>query len=98
MALIVLVGLLGGLCVHYGATHDAAWPYLTGDRLAADHDGWDGETVLLFGKVMGINETTLRMRIKTDAEAVARPVTDVSTVTDRVVPGGVLQVYGELGD
>lgn len=41
-----------GLGVHYGATADEQWPHPTGDQLADDIDGWDGETVLLIGEVV----------------------------------------------
>ncbi|MFC7006659.1 hypothetical protein [Halalkalicoccus salilacus] len=52
---VLLVGTLG-LCVHYGATHEAGWPYPTGEQLATDYASHVGERALVFGEVRSVNE------------------------------------------
>jgi hypothetical protein len=96
-AVAVLLALTLGLCVHYGATYDENWPYPTGDQLADDPDGWDGEQVLLSGVVETVDENQFSMRVETDAGAVARVVTVRGARVD-AEPGGTVQVFGELSE
>lgn len=97
--IVLLLLVVFGLTVHYGATAEQAWPYPSGDQLAEEPDGWDGRTVLLFGTVRDVEPAaeTLTMEIETDAGDIAR-VVEVRGTTARVEPGGVVQVYGELDD
>lgn len=99
LAAILGLGVLAlGLCVHYGAVYDERWPHPTGDQLAENPGGWDGERVLLFGDVeMTAADGELTMTVETDAGEVARVVVVRGAPVD-VEPGGVLQVYGELSD
>lgn len=95
VALLLVLAL--GLCVHYGAVYEARWPHPTGDQLAEDPDGWDGERVLLFGTVREVEDDRLVMAVETDAGEVARTVT-VRGVDAEVDPGGIVQVYGTLSE
>lgn len=86
-----------GLCVHYGAAYDRNWPHPTGDQLAEDPDGWDGEPVLLFGEVQEQTPEGLVMTVENDSETIVRTVTVHGTTVD-VEPGGVVQVHGRLAE
>jgi hypothetical protein len=97
LAVGLLVLFTAGLCVHYGATDDEARPYPTGDQLAEDPDGWDGERVLLFGEVQERTDSGLVMTVEDDAGDVARTITARGTSV-AVEPGGTVQVYGELSE
>jgi len=94
-ALVIVLALTLGLCVHYGATYDENWPHPTGDQLAEEPGGWDGEQVLLFGAVETVSEDRFTMRVETDAGDVARVVEVRGTSVD-AEPGGTVQVFGEL--
>jgi len=94
---VACIVALVGLGVHYGATYDENWPHPTGDQLADEPAGWDGERVLLFGTVETVAEDRFTMRIETDAGEGARVVEVRGTSTD-AEPDGVVQVYGELAE
>lgn len=96
-AVVVLLALTLALCVHYGATYDENWPHPTGDQLADEPGGWDGERVLLFGTVETVADDRFTMRVETDAGDVARIIEVRGTSTD-AEPDGVVQVYGELAE
>ena len=97
LAVWLLLVLTAGLCVHYGATYDKNWPHPTGEQLAEEPGGWDGERVLLFGEVQERTESGLVMTVEDDAGDVARTIT-VQGTTVAVEPGGVVQVYGVLSE
>ena len=94
-AVAIVLGLTLGLCVHYGATYDENWPHPTGDQLAKEPGGWDGEHVLLVGVVETSDENRFTMRVETDAGDVARVVEVRETSVD-AERGGIVQVFGEL--
>ena len=94
-AVAVALALALGLCIHYGATYDENWPYPTGEQLAEEPGGWDGEQVLLVGVVEAAGEDGFTMRVETDDGEVARVVEVRGRSTD-AKPGGTVQVYGEL--
>ncbi|MXR50409.1 DNA-binding protein [Halovenus sp. WSH3] len=93
----VLLALTLGLCVHFGATYDRNWPHPTGEQLAEDPAGWDGERVLLFGEVQERTADGLVMTVEDDSETVVRTVT-VRGADVSVQVGGVVQVYGRLSE
>lgn len=97
--ILSLLLLTAGLAVHYDATYENEWPYPTGDQLAEDPDGWDGERVLLFGTVTSVDaeHNRLVMEIEDGAGEVAR-VVEVRETSASVSPGGVIQVYGVLSN
>lgn len=100
LAVIVIAGLLTfGLGVHHGATFDTNWPHPTGDQLAEDIDGWDGEDVLLIGEVTTVlpEEEAVVIEIDDSHDEVVTEV-EVDGVTAEVEEGGVIQVYGELDE
>lgn len=99
-AVVVFLAVLGGLCVHYGATYDDNWPHPTGDQLQErGPEPYVGERVLLFGEVRAIDAgaETITIRVTDDSDEVAAELT-VRGVGDRidVEPGGVVQAYGVL--
>lgn len=89
--------LAAGLCVGYGASYEDGWPYPTGDQLADEPAGWDGERVLLFGEVQERTSDGLVMAVENDAGEVIREVSVRGTAV-QVEPDGVIQVYGELSE
>ena len=95
--IVVLLACTLGLCVHYGASYDQNWPHPTGDQLVEDPDGWDGETVLLFGEVQEQTPDGLVMTVEDNSGTVVRTVTVRGTTVD-VAPSGVVQVYGRLSE
>ncbi|SDJ69882.1 hypothetical protein SAMN05216226_107183 [Halovenus aranensis] len=97
LALVVVLLLVAGLCVHYGATHEERSPHPTGEQLAENPAGWDGERVLLFGTVTEQTEGGFVMDVETDSGEIARTV-EVYNAQPSVDTGGVVQVYGELSE
>lgn len=95
VALCLLLAV--GLCVGYGASYENGWPYPTGDELADEPAGWDGERVLLFGEVRERTTDGLVMSVENDAGEVVREVSVHGTGV-RVERGGVVQVYGQLSE
>ena len=93
VALLVLTAL-GVFFVHEDATHDARTPYPAADELAADYDSYVGETVLVFGTVTDVDGPDIVIQAESEGVTVDLRVTGVSTAVE---PGGVVQVYGELG-
>jgi len=96
-AVVLLLVCTLVLCVHYGATYDENWPHPTGDQLAEEPGGWDGEQVLLSGTVETVGEEQFSMRVETDSGDVARVVAVRGTGVD-AEPGGTVQVFGELAE
>ncbi len=98
---IIFLGIvvLLGMGIHYGASYEDAWPHPTGDQLAEDIDGWDGETVLLIGEVTEVDAATDEATIRiTDSQDELVTAVKVAGVSANVESGGTLQVYGELSD
>ncbi|SEP69297.1 DNA-binding protein [Natrinema salaciae] len=94
----VLLVALGGLCVHYGATHDDNWPHPTGEQLQERGvEAFVGDRVLLFGEVRSVDADAdvITIHVVDNSDAVAAELA-VSGVDERVEPGGVVQVYGVL--
>ncbi|AHF98933.1 hypothetical protein HALLA_08715 [Halostagnicola larsenii XH-48] len=89
LSLVVL-----GLCVHYGATYDDAWPHPTGDQLAESQDKYVGERVLLFGDVQSVHEDSITIHVTDDHGDVAAALEVRNVDTDDIEPGGFVQVYG----
>lgn len=96
-AVLGLLTLTVGLCIHYGTAYEENWPHPTGDQLADNPGGWDGEQVLLFGTVETVRNGEFSMTVETDAGEVAR-VIEVSDTTADVDSGATVQVYGVVSD
>lgn len=91
-----LLLVLGGLCIHYGATYDDNWPHPTGDPLQERGiEPFVGERVLLFGEVRTVDSDSITIHVPDDNNEVAAEL-EVHNIHDRVEPGGVVQVYGVL--
>lgn len=90
----LLIVLLGGLCIHYGATYDDNWPYPSDDALLEDPEAYDGEDVLLIGTVLDVDRDAAQVVLESD-DALEIVVEEVDV---EVVAGGTLQVYGELSE
>ncbi|PCR90463.1 DNA-binding protein [Natrinema ejinorense] len=93
-----LLLVLGGLCVHYGATYDDNWPHPTGDRIQdAGLEQSVGDRVLLFGEVRSVDAEaeTITIQVTDDSGEVAAEL-EVRGVASDVKSGGDVQVYGLL--
>ncbi|MFA9417887.1 DNA-binding protein [Natrinema sp. HArc-T2] len=92
----LLLAVLGGLCVHYGATYDENWPHPTGDQLQEQGpEPFVGERMLLFGEVQTVDADTITIHVIDDNDNVAAKL-KVHGAEKPVEPGGVVQVYGVI--
>jgi hypothetical protein len=91
---VLLLSALGGLFVHEDATSDARTPYPAPHELAADYDSYVGERILVFGEVLDRDGETVTLEAESEGVTIELRVTGVRAT---VAPGGVLQVYGDLG-
>ncbi|OIB58854.1 DNA-binding protein [Natrialba sp. SSL1] len=96
ITLVLLLTLLG-LGIHYGATYDENWPHPSGDQLQEDYGEFTGDHQLVFGEVQSISEDTMTIHVTDSADEVAAELEITHhDATDRVDPGGLVQVYGVL--
>ena len=95
VGVVALLGLLGGLCVQLDRPTPGASPYPETERLVADYGDYVGAETLLFGTVEGVDASAERATIRVDSDAGSFEMT-VSGFTERVEPGGFVQVYGTL--
>lgn len=91
---LLLVAALGGLFVHEDVTSDARTPYPAPHDLAADYESYVGERILLFGEVQDRDGETVTLEAESEGVTIQLRVTGVAATVE---PGGVLQVYGDLG-
>ncbi|MFC7058387.1 DNA-binding protein [Halovenus salina] len=77
--------------------YDNNWPHPSGEQLAENPDGWDGQQVLLFGTVTEQTTTGFVMHVEKDDGEIAR-VVEVRGSNADVETGGVVQVHGTLSD
>ncbi|WP_135364621.1 hypothetical protein [Halosimplex halophilum] len=92
---VALLGVLGGLCVHYDAVAPSQSPYPEPEELVTDYDAHVGERTLLFGTVRRVDAGADRATVRVDSAAGRFEMT-VTGFAERVRPGGVVQVYGTL--
>ncbi len=97
LALTLLILVATALCIHYGGAYEQNWPHPTGEQLAEDPDGWDGEAVLLFGTVTDQTDDGFVIEVSTESGEIAS-VVEVHGSETTVTSGGVVQVYGELSE
>ena len=91
---VLLLSALSGLFVHAEVTSDARSPYPAPHELAADYDSYVGDRILVFGEVRDRDGGTATLEAESEGVTIELRVTGV---TAAVEPGGVLQVYGDLG-
>lgn len=90
---LLLVGTVGVMGVHYDATYDDRWPYPAEESLKTTPEAHDGAEVFVFGTVQAVDagEDTATIEIDSDAG----PFTArVSGFDAQVRPGGTVQVVG----
>ncbi len=92
---LLLVGAIGGLCVHYEATEDQRDPYPAAEDIDADYDRYVGDTALLIGTVESVDRDvgTARLRVDHDGGAFTMTLAEFRTTVE---PGGTVQAYGTL--
>jgi len=90
---VVLVGLLLGTFVHYGANGPRRG-YPSPGSIDAEYDAHVGETVFLLAEVAEIDDGSATLRVRgTGSPYELRAVGLAPPIT----PGALIQVYGELG-
>lgn len=92
---VALLGVLGGLSVHYADDSVDHSPYPVNEDLATDYGTYVGEETRLFGTVKRVDEGARRATIRVDSEEGPFEIT-VEGFDASVRPGGVVQVYGTL--
>lgn len=95
VGVLALLGVLGGLCVHYDRAAPTHTPYPETAALATDYGAHVGEDTLLFGTVQRVDAAADRAAIRVDSDEGAFEMA-VNGFAERVEPGGVVQVYGSL--
>jgi hypothetical protein len=92
---LLLLGAVGGLCVHYEVTEDQREPYPAAEDIDADYDRYVEETILLVGTVESADYAngTAEIRIEHDEGTFTMTLRRFSV---RVEPGGTVQAYGTL--
>ena len=92
---VVLLAAVGGLGVHYDVTAEDHYPYPTSEDLATDYERYVGEETRLFGDVERVDADAERAMIRVTSDEGNFELL-VERFTERVQPGGVVQVYGTL--
>lgn len=95
LGVVVLLGAVTGLCLHYGANEERADPYPKNEALATDYDAHVGEDTLVFGTVRDIDRDANTATVEVDSDVGPFDMT-VTGFSGSVQPGGVVQVYGVL--
>jgi hypothetical protein len=92
VAAVVLCGVFA-MGAHFAATGEKHTPYPTTDDLAADYEASVGDTVVLFGTVRSVDETTDTARLAFLSSYGPVEVTATNFGVD-VEPGGSVQMLG----
>lgn len=95
----VLLAVILGLCVHYGATYEEGWPYPTGEQLATDYASHVGERALVFGEVRSVTEEEVVVRVLHSPGALTTDLVVEGKEVEALAatePGSAVQVYGTL--
>jgi hypothetical protein len=93
--IVLLIGAVGGLCVHYEMTEDQREPYPTAGDIDADYDRHVGEMTLLFGAVESADYDNGTAVIRVEHDDGEFTLT-LHRFFVRVDPGGTVQAYGTL--
>lgn len=98
LVIVLLVVAVLGLGVHYAGAYDDNWPYPTSTDIAEQPEAYAGEQVLLIEEVTQLDAGTGEATLTLDGEGPGEPH-DLSVDLDGVdvETGGVVQVYGVLG-
>lgn len=91
----MLVAALVGLCVYYGATWAANWPYPTTEDLVTDAGSYVGGAVLVTGPVSAVDAVNGTMTVVPSGSYPSFEMT-VTGVERAVEPGGTVHVFGTL--
>ncbi|WP_436926785.1 hypothetical protein [Halosimplex amylolyticum] len=92
---VALLGAVVGLGVHYDATEGEHDPYPESETLATDYGAHVGEEAFVSGTVERVDAGADRATISVDSDEGDVRMT-VEGFTERVQPGGVVQVHGTL--
>lgn len=95
LAFALILGVLAGLCLHYGATASAHDPYPETGDLATDYDAHVGEEALVFGEVAAVDDGANSASIRVDSADGPFELT-VRDFTTAIESGGLVQVHGTL--
>lgn len=93
--IVFLLVALFGTGVYADATGDERWPYPPMESLDENYDRHVGQGILLFGTVTQVGDTTAVIEVEHDDGTFSMAVTNFAVA---VQPGGVVQVYGTVGE
>lgn len=97
VGIVALVFATGVLCVGFGAADH--WTTPTPTDLATDPGAHEGDRVMLFGEVQGVDRDAgaVDVTLGTDVGSLEVTVSDVEPTTLAALePGGSLQIYGTV--
>lgn len=95
LLILVAIGLVVGMGIHYETQSEQHWPYPTGDDLAADYDQQVGQEIFIFGAVTSIDRAADRGTIRVQYDGGQLGMTVRGFDAD-VRPGGTVQVVGTI--
>jgi hypothetical protein len=95
LLIVLAVGLVFGMGVHYESQYDDRWPYPDTDSLATDYESHVGEEVLLFGTVQSVDRGSATAQLEIEHATGTFEVTAQSFDAD-VRQDGVVQMTGTL--
>lgn len=92
VVIVILLILTAGLGVHHGATASDEPPRPGGEAVAERPGDFDGETILVFGTVEALTDDAFVIDVHKGH------LVTVESPPPAVAVGGVVQVYGEIGN
>jgi hypothetical protein len=95
LLIVLAVGLVFGMGVHYESRYDDRWPYPDTDSLATGYESHVSEEVLLFGTVQSVDRGSATAQLEIEHATGTFEMTAQSFDAD-VRQGGVVQITGPL--
>lgn len=94
--IVLLLGGLVGLAVHYDATYDDQWPYPPAEAVAENPPAYEGAQLLFIGRVESVDTERATLVYRPDDDL---PFTLTATEVDATVSaGGTVHIYGPIED
>jgi len=95
LLIVLAVGLVFGMGVHYESQYDDRWPYPDSDSIATEYESHVGKQVLLFGTVQSVDRDSATAQLEIAHTTGTFEMTAQRFDAD-VREGGVVQVLGTL--
>ena len=95
VVLLLALGLVFGMGVHYDTQSDQQWRYVDADSVGTDYDQYVGQQVFFTGTVESVDSASNTGTIRVDYTGGSFELT-VQGLDADVRPGGVVQAVGTL--